>query len=122
MLPSETYPVSRTSTAQTTAETASASGRQPEHDPCGRGYPFPSLESHEHREHVSQDGRHTACQREQLGVGHPGSEDQHRDDALGDIDQRGRNCVLPAENPVEIGGAEVAAAVLPKIDSREEVG
>ena len=57
---------------------------------------------------------------EQLGVGHLGSEDENRDGTLGDIDCGGWNRVFPAQDPIEVGGAEVPAAVLAKIDSGKE--
>ncbi len=120
MLPSETYPVSRTSTAQTTADDPQRERRQPEHDPRGGRDALPALEPDEHREHVAHDRRDAAGQREELGVGYPGSEDQHRDGALGDVDEADRNRVLPAEHSIEVGGAEIPAAVLPKIDAGEE--
>ena len=69
---------------------------------------------------MTQDGRHSAGQREQLGVGDLRSEQQDRNGTLGNVEQRDRDGVLPSENPVEIGGAEIAAAVLSEIDFGEE--
>ena len=87
--------------------------------PAAVATPFPPLNP-TNTENTCENGRYPARQREQLGVGYLWGEHQDRDSTLGDVDYSGGDSVLPAEDPIEIGGAEVAAAVLPKIDSREE--
>src|SRR5262245_65713496 len=42
--------------------------------------------------------------------------EKDRHDSLGDVEQRHRNRVFPAENAVDIGRAEVPGAVLTQID------
>jgi hypothetical protein len=69
---------------------------------------------------MSQNGGYAASESEQLGVRYLGSEDEDGDGALGDVYHGGRDGVLPAEDSIKVGGAEVTAAVLAKVDSREE--
>jgi len=41
---------------------------------------------------------------------------EHRGNAFGDVEQRDRNRILPAEDPVDVGGAEVPGAVFAEVD------
>ena len=52
---------------------------------------------------------------------HPRREEQHRDRSLGDVEEADRDGVLPAEHPVQVGGAEIPAAVLPQVDPLEQL-
>ena len=87
-----------------------------EHPRRGR-HPLPALERDVGGVHVPQyRGAAQNNGEPQLVAAHQFREQQHGDRALGDVEQRHGNRVLPSENPVDVGGAEVLRAVLAEID------
>ena len=47
----------------------------------------------------------------------PSRKEEHRDGALGDVEQGNGDRVLPAENPVDVGRAQILGAVLAQVDA-----
>ena len=52
----------------------------------------------------------------------PRPEQRDRDGSFGDVDQADGYRIAPAEHPIDVGGAEIPAAVLPQVESAAELG
>ena len=105
---------------RSTQRTPSASGASPSMTPAAVATPFPPLKPTNTEKTWPTTAASPQTSANSCDVRHPRREHQHRDRALRDVEQPDRDGVAPAQHAIQVGGAEVAAAVLAEIDAPEE--